>query len=815
VEARVSSGVLSREQGTRLWKMASVVAEAVVESGPDLVDTLIPGAGLLTRAKIAAAAEAPWLQPLRELVERKASLAPDAGLQQAAVFMQCGRVVQAIAAKQPLLIVLEDLHWSDAGSISLLFHLGREVQGDRVLIVGTYRPAEVALSRGGEQHPLEPVVAELKGVYGEVIVEVGQVADHAFVDALLDSEPNQVGREFRETIFGQTQGHALFTVELLRTMQDRGMLVHDDDGRWFEGKNLDWQALPAKVEGVIGARIERLSENLRDLLTIASVEGEDFTAEVLAQVRDVDTRVIIRQLSRELEKRHRLVSARGIRALATGRLSLFGFSHVLFQRYLYNDLNDVERAQLHEDVGTVLEALFGDQAEEISPQLARHFDEAGITEKAIQYLHHAGERAKRMLANLEAIGHLERALELLMEAPASPERDRQELGLQIGLYAPLFVTRGPADARTGKVAERCYELSGRTGDNPQLIPILAMVADVYSNGVSLNKGIEVAERMSELAQRMDDPVQMMVADRYLGYMLAQVGRLDEGRAHLEKATECYDPERDHHLAAVYGLDPGVTSLLHLGWINTIAGHLDRAVASSDDAVALGQRVNHPTSTVFAHFFSFVPHWYLRDFNRVRQHLDALDALLQDLEDVGIFSAFAGPIQGAMLARNGNVDEGVTQITTSINGLRKAGQVAGTTIFLSLLSEVQHAAGRHEDALSSIDEAFGEVERRNECTWEAELHHIKGQVLRDTGATAEAEASFHKAIEVARSQNARFWELRTATSLARLWQTQGRPRQAHELLAPVYEWFTEGLDTIPLQEAKALLEELEHEVTSTS
>ena len=270
----------------------------------------------------------------------------------------------------------------------------------------------MALGRGGEPHPLAPVITELQREHGDIEVTVGETDDRAFVDAILDSEPNALGDGFRQALFAHTNGHALFTVELLRTLQDRGMLVLDEDDRWVLGDNLDWQALPARVEGVIGARIDRLPEELRDALTIAAVEGEDFTAEVLAGVGDTDTRATIKLLSRELEKRHRLVSARGIRALAGGRLSLYGFSHVLFQRYLYDGLDEVERAQLHQDVGEVLETLYGDDSGEIASQLARHFTRRVSSTRRSITCSRAGESALRSAAYLEAVAHFESALEL-------------------------------------------------------------------------------------------------------------------------------------------------------------------------------------------------------------------------------------------------------------------------------------------------------------------------------------------------------------------------------------------------------------------
>jgi tetratricopeptide (TPR) repeat protein len=294
--------------------------------------------------------------------------------------------------------------------------------GARILIAGAYRPEEMALdldaqeAREGERHPLEKVLAEFKRRYGDVWLDLAEVdapEGRQLVDGLLDTEPNRLGERFRQTLVERAEGHPLFTVELLRAMQERGDLVQDEAGRWVEGPALDWDLLPARVEGVIAERIERLGEELRQILTVASVEGEDFTAEVVAQVQSLEARALVRRLSGELQREHRLVRARGLQRLGPRRLALYRFQHHLFQKYLYNHLDEAERAYLHEDVGTVLEALYRDQVDEVAVQLARHFLEAGVTAKAAYYLGRAGVLAAERYANEEAEGHYRTALELV------------------------------------------------------------------------------------------------------------------------------------------------------------------------------------------------------------------------------------------------------------------------------------------------------------------------------------------------------------------------------------------------------------------
>ena len=270
------------------------------------------------------------------------------------------------------------------------------------------------------------------------------------MDALLDSEPNTLSDEFRSTLYHRTSGHPLFTLEILRGMQARGDLVRDADGCWTEGGILDWQTLPARVEAVIAERVGRLPEIQRRILRVASVEGQDFTAESVAHVMDIDEAATLALLSGDLARTHRLVSAQGIRRLGGHRASNYRFQHILFQTYLYDGLDAVERAHFHEQVGDVLEELAGTSGNAlaaISPQLARHFEISGILDKAIRYYEMAGHRAIRILAYQEAVDHLTRALELLEELPASPGRDRQEVALRLAIATPIMMLQEPGRAR--------------------------------------------------------------------------------------------------------------------------------------------------------------------------------------------------------------------------------------------------------------------------------------------------------------------------------------------------------------------------------
>lgn len=306
VQTKWMAGAISTDHAKRLWGLLPEAAQALVDFGPDLIDVFIPGKSLVSRASLAFPEHDSLLQSLQELSKSERAMPGELG--QRALFEQYQHVLFALARKQPLLLLLDDLQWADSASINLLFHLGRELAGAPILIVGAYRPEEVALGRGAERHPLDEVLAELKRQYGDIWIDLAQTQkqeERRFVDAFLDNEPNQLDETFRGALFTHTGGHPLFTIELLRDLQERGDLVTDAEGAWVVRHELDWSMLPARVDGVIEARIGRLEGETLQTLTIASVEGEDFTAQVVAQVQEIGERQLLHKLSTELEQQHR------------------------------------------------------------------------------------------------------------------------------------------------------------------------------------------------------------------------------------------------------------------------------------------------------------------------------------------------------------------------------------------------------------------------------------------------------------------------------------------------------------------------------
>lgn len=808
VETRSAVGVISHAHARRLAELVPHAIQTLVDDGPDLIDLFIPGKTLIDRATGAASIASDRVAGLKALLARQAAAQGAVALKQQNLFAQYTQVLQALSRRWPLLLLLDDLQWADAGSISLLFHLGRQLTGQRILVVGIYRPDDVALGREGGRHPLEPVVNEFQADFGQIQVDLEQAGEKQFIEALLDSEPNRLGAAFRHALWRQTSGHALFTVEMLRGLQERGDLVQDEQGRWVEGPALDWETLPARVEGVIGERLGRLPAPLQAALQVACVEGEVFTAEVVAQVQRIDERDLVRQLSGELSKQHRLVREQGNQRLGNRRLSRYRFRHILFQKYLYNNLGMVERSYLHEGVGQRLEALYQDQPEEmaaIAVQLAYHFQAAGLIVKAVDYLYQAGNRTIRLSANQEAIAHFTSALTLLATLPKTPERNQQELPLQLALGAQLATTKGYAAPEVEAAFGRARELSQHMEKTPQLFPALFGLWRFYLTGARHQTGRQLAEQCLALAEHLQDPALLQQAYHALSFSLFSLGEVALARHYLELGVALYHPEQHHALAFSYGTDPGVHSLSLLTHQLWMLGYPDQALARSNQARNLAQDLAHPMSQAVSLAYATWLHQFRQDPDEVQTTATATITLCTK-HSIMLYLTLATILQGWTMAGPKADEAGITQIRQGLAGFQATGAYIFRPYFLILLAEAYAKQGQAAAGLQALDEALAMSERGGERVYESWVYRLKGELLLQVEITAEAkaEACFSQAIAIAQRQGAKLLELRATMSLGRLWQKQGKGEAAHQMLTALYGWFSEGFDTVDLREAKELL-----------
>jgi predicted ATPase len=829
VRSRWAAGALDPEGARRLWALIPHAVRALVEASPDLIDAFVVSQALFDRARAAAPGGARWLAGLEE---RLAGGGPSrANLRQTDLFEQYATLLTALAGHRPLLLILDDLQWADAGSASLLFHLGQRLAGTRILIAGCYRPSEVALRRespltacpsAGEasrprsgppqRHPLQPVIHEFQRQFGQVEVALGQTGDRRFVEAFLDSEPNRLDATFRQRLYERTQGHALYTVEMVRDMRESGALAQDKSGSWVEGAAIDWASLPARVEGAIGERIDRLPAALRETLQVASVEGETFTAEVVAQVQGVSEREVVRQLSGELDRWHRLVVSVGShRSLPGGQqTSRYRFRHILFQEYVYQGLDEAERAYLHKAVGDALEQRFDGRTEAIAIQLAQHYRLAELETKAIDYLHQAGEQALRSCAYQEAILVLDHALALVARLPDGTERAQRELALLLAQGNALIGTKGFGDPQVERAYARAREMCWQVGETPQLFPALFGLCVYYGTRAEMEVARELVEQLWHLAQRTGDRNLVLQAHHTWWSYYFAVGEHTLARSHVEQGLALYVPQ--HHRSHVYryaGHDARVCGLAWGGPALWCLGYPDQALDSNREALAFARELSHPVTLALALKWLATLYQLRREEQATFKWAEEAVAFASE-QRLALWQGWSDPLRGWALARQGQGKAGLAQIRQGLATYQATGAALDLPYILALLAESYGSVGQTDEGLETVDEALATAHRTGERYYEAELNRLKGELLlaqSEGAAVAQVEASFCRAIEVARRQSARSLELRATTSLCKLWQKQGKTQQAHRRLAQLYDWFTEGFDTVDLQEARRLLEEL--------
>jgi predicted ATPase len=490
---------------------------------------------------------------------------------------------------------------------------------------------------------------------------------------------------------------------------------------------------------------------------------------------------------------------------------------------LYDRIPAGRQQRLHRQIGEREEAAYGKRVREIAAELAMHFEQGREYRKAVQYLQKAGENAIRRSANQEAINLLTGGLELLKTLPDTPERTQQELVLQIASGLPLMLTKGPAAAEVGRAYARARELCQQSGETLQLFPVLRGLWGFYLTRAELQTARELGNQLLTLAQNVQDSALLLQAHQALGQTLYPLGELVPARAHLEQSLAFCAPQKGRSYAnsIIPFRENGLSTAASVLWF---LGYPDQALKRSHEALILAQELSYPPSLAMALIMAGWQHQFRREGQAAQGRAEAVIALSTE-HGLTQWLALGTVQRGWALAMQGQGEEGIVQMRQGLAAVRATGAELFRPFHLALPVEAYGKAGRAEEGLSALAEALAVVDKTGERFYEAELYRLKGELtlqkfnvqrsrfkvenssesgVRSPGS--EAEECFLKAIEVARRQQAKSLELRAVTSLSRLWQ-QGKKKEAHEMLAEIYGWFTEGFDTKDLQEAKALLEEL--------
>ena len=693
-------------------------------------------------------------------------------------------ILLRIAIQQPVLFVMEDLHWVDPTTLEFLSLLVDQGPTAHILALFTCRP-DFSPPWIGRSHLTQVTLPRLPRQQATEMT--GRVAHGKALPA-----------EVVEQVVAKTDGVPLFVEELTKMVLESGLL-QEHEGHYALTGPLPPLAIPTTLHDSLMARLDRLGP-VKGLAQLGATLGREFAYALLQAVSPWDEGTLQRGLQQLVEAE--FLYQQGLPPQATYR-----FKHALIQEAAYQSLLKSTRQRHHQHIAQVLEARFPETVETQPELLAQHYTEAGLQAQAIPYWQRAGRRALQRSAHQEAVQHLSHGLVLLQTLLDTPELQQQELDFQIALGAAVSATKGWAAPEVEQAYNRARELCQQGVDTPQLSQVLWGLWFFYHMRGEFRIALEQAEALLTLAQRQQDPALHLQAHLALGSVYFHLGAFARAQAHLDQGIAIYDPQQHRAHALLSGLDLGVCcqSYTRPLWF---LGYPDQALKRSYEATTLARELHYPFSLGYALHWTTIIHQCRREVQATYTQAEATIQLSTE-QGFALWVPSETFLRGWALVQQGQRAEGMAQMRQGVAAWRATGAEADRPYFSTLLAEAYGQAGQVDDALALLEEALVVIHTHEEMCWEPEVYRLKGELLLKQGLSAEQEAEtcFYHALNVARQQQAKSLELRAAMSLARLWQQQGKRAEARDLLAPIYGWFTEGFDTADLQEAKVLLEEL--------
>jgi class 3 adenylate cyclase/predicted ATPase len=697
------------------------------------------------------------------------------------------RRLQALARRQPVLMIFEDLHWIDPTSHEALDLTVEKITNLPVLLVATYRPEFQPPWVGGSQ---VTVIALNRLGRSEGATLVHRLAGN------LGALPPDVVDEIVE----RTDGVPLFVEELTKAVVEAGA---DCGYRSIAAVPPSSLAVPATLHASLLGRLDRLGPSAKNVAQAGAAIGRDFSYELLAAAAPLVEPELQEALRRLVEAG--LVFQRGAPPIAE-----YLFKHALVQDTAYSTLLRGPRQALHRRIAEALEQRFPDVVETRPEILAHHYGEAAIAGKAIAYWHLAGKLSVAKSAVREAIAQLRRGLSLLEGLPETRERKQLELDIYVTLTTALIAGKGYADPEVFAALERANRLVTETASVGTPVHFSVLYGLWVSNlgaGV-IAAALEHATNFLSFAGSQHSSSPLLVGHQILGHSLMLSGDYRAALPHLETAASLYRPDEHHDDALRYGQDIGVAAIVQLSWALWHRGYPDQSARAAERALAHSRDLGHAHTLAHALYFAGMAAVFARDVATACTYGKDCVALASE-HGFPHWAARGWVLQGWADAQRDEATTGIARIRDGLAGAQATGARILTPFHLTLLAEALAFAGKIEKGLAALDDALAQAAVSGERGWDAEIHRLRGEL---TGRLpysdpAKAEGSFRTALAIAREQGTRGYELRAATSLARLWREQGRRGEARELLAPVYGWFTEGFDTADLKEAAALLSEL--------
>ena len=696
-----------------------------------------------------------------------------------------GAQLNRLAAWRPVLYIMEDLHWIDPTTLELLNALVQRVSNLPVLVVLTFRPEFSAPWTG------------LSNVTSIILNRLSRSRRAEMVARL--TEGKSFPGHIVDQIVDRSDGVPLFVEELTKVVVESGVLSTADD--FHAAGPSPALSIPTTLRASLLARLDR-SPQMRGVAQIGAALGRRFSHELISAVAHMPQQELDHALAQ-------LVNAELLFRRGDAPDAEYTFKHALVQDAAYGTLLRQRRQQVHAHITETLEKRFPDIADLQPALLAQHATEAGLIEKAIGYWLRAGQQAMTRSAMKEAAVQLQKGLDLLAGLPVGPGREQQELDLQVTLGRALVATRGNSAPEVGQTFARAHTLAERLDRPEYLVPLLHGQWGYHVVRSELRLALSRAERVHQIGEHRNDPAVKFLGDYMSGMVRFYLGQFDVARSCFDRCDGLSDPG---HRAALAGLTTANSSASfngHLAWTLLCLGHPDKAKSRLDDVLSRPGYFNHTYTETMLRSFACLADWLGRSHVELEHRASEVVAM-STKHGFPLWLAWGTAFQGWTSAVLQQDPKGLDELARGLAAIRATGTILMTPYWLMLLAEAHGRLGRPGDGLNLIAEAEKILETAEERFAHAELFRLKGELLNATGNQTAAEESYLRAIAIARQQNARIWELRAATSLARLRSGQGKGDDG--VLAPVYRWFTEGLKTPDLVEAGELLGSLrQHEL----
>jgi DNA-binding winged helix-turn-helix (wHTH) protein/predicted ATPase len=748
-----------------------------------------------------------WLLELPSLLppaERDALQARSSSATRERMLREIAEALDALTAEWPLVIVLEDLHWSDYSTLDLISYLARRRDPARLMVIGTYRPVDVILG----EHPLKAVKQELQahGLCHELPLEY--LSEDAVAQFLEMRFPrHRFPRRLARVMHRRSEGNPLFMVHLAGYLVDDGIIVHAEDGWQLLGDVGDIESgIPENIRQLIEKQIDRLDAEERAVLESASVAGVECSTVAIAAGVDQGTDWV-EQRCEALVRRHQFLSPARLVELPDGTITpRYKFNHVLYLEVLYRLLPALRRSQIHRRIGDRAEAIYGERAGEIAAELAVHFEQGLDNRRAVKYLLQSAENASHRSAHHEAEGLARRGLLVLDTLPATPDRDQQELRFRMIVGVSLMSIKGFAAAELEDVCNRALALCARLGASPQAFKVEWLLGLFHYFRAEMQPALAIVEKLLQRATDLRDLRFVIGAHCAYGVTLVDLGRFEESIQHLDEVPplRVSHPRPPH--GSFPGQDPEVTSDCYAARALWALGYPDQAVARNDRALSVARDLSHTESLIVATHFAAHLHQLRGEASAAQEHAEIVISLAEEY-GLALWIGLGRMNRGWALVEQGSVTDGVEELRCGLSAYEATGARLWRPYFLGLLAQALARADRLQEGLAVAAEALAVVRDSGERAYAAELHRVYGELLlarASSDSVLRAEECFERALVIAREQRATSWELKVATSLCTLTCDRNDHGEALRLLRETYDEFTEGHQTADLKVARRIV-----------